>query len=236
MAAKKKARRAGSEAVRARSIPASKAAPAARGAVAAKSGKKKAAARPPAARKSATQAAAALRVPTPARKSAVAKPARSPGKEGSVSEGDKAPAFTLSDQGGEQVSSGDLAGQPYVLYFYPKDDTPGCTTEACAFRDALPAFEKLGVRVIGVSPDSPASHERFCTKYGLPFTLLCDTDKQLSTAYGAWALKKNYGREYMGVVRSTFLVDSKGVIRNEWRGVKVNGHVEKVQAAAAALG
>jgi len=173
-------------------------------------------------------------VAAPARKSAAAQPARSPGIV--LGEGDEAPGFALPDQGGAQVSSGALAGQPYVLYFYPKNDTPGCTTEACAFRDALPAFEELGVRVIGVSPDSSASHERFRAKYELPFTLLSDADKQLSTAYGAWALKKNYGREYMGVVRSTFLVDAKGVIRNAWRGVKVNGHVEKVQAAAAALG
>ena len=150
--------------------------------------------------------------------------------------GDPAPSFQLLDQSGEQVSSADLAGQPYVLYFYPKDDTPGCTTEACGFRDALPAFERLGVRVLGVSPDSPASHQRFRGKYSLPFTLLADTEKQLATAYGAWALKKNYGREYMGVVRSTFLVGSDGVIRKTWRSVKVNGHVDQVQAAAAELG
>lgn len=155
---------------------------------------------------------------------------------GAVGEGDSAPSFALPDDMGAEVSSAGLAGSPYVLYFYPKDDTPGCTTEACGFRDALPAFEKLGVRVLGVSPDSPASHQRFRAKYELPFTLLSDAEKSLSSAYGAWALKKNYGREYMGVVRSTFLVDASGVIRNAWRGVKVNGHVEKVQAAAAALG
>ncbi|HEU4581658.1 MAG TPA: thioredoxin-dependent thiol peroxidase [Polyangiaceae bacterium] len=155
---------------------------------------------------------------------------------GTIGAGDAAPSFTLPDESGAQVSSDELAGSPYVLYFYPKDDTPGCTTEACGFRDALPQFEKLGVRVLGVSPDSSASHQRFRAKYELPFTLLSDADKSLSTAYGAWALKKNYGREYMGVVRSTFLVDARGVIRNVWRGVKVNGHVEKVQAAAAALG
>jgi peroxiredoxin Q/BCP len=152
-----------------------------------------------------------------------------------VDAGDAAPSFTLPDETGAKVSSAELAGSPYVLYFYPKDDTPGCTTEACGFRDALPEFEKLGVRVLGVSPDSSVSHQRFRAKYELPFTLLSDADKALSTAYGAWALKKNYGREYMGVVRSTFLVDAAGVIRNAWRGVKVNGHVEKVQAAAAAL-
>lgn len=155
---------------------------------------------------------------------------------GAVGEGDTAPGFALPDDTGAEVSSADLAGTPYVLYFYPKDDTPGCTTEACGFRDALPDFEKLGVRVLGVSPDSSASHQRFRAKYELPFTLLSDADKSLSSAYGAWALKKNYGREYMGVVRSTFLVDAGGVIRNAWRGVKVNGHIDKVQAAAAALG
>jgi peroxiredoxin Q/BCP len=154
---------------------------------------------------------------------------------GGIGAGDTAPSFTLPDEKGAEVSSSELAGAPYVLYFYPKDDTPGCTSEACGFRDALSDFEKLGVRVLGVSPDSPASHQRFRAKYELPFTLLSDADKSLSTAYGAWALKKNYGREYMGVVRSTFLVDAGGVIRNVWRGVKVNGHVEKVQAAAAAL-
>jgi peroxiredoxin Q/BCP len=155
---------------------------------------------------------------------------------GAVGAGDTAPSFALPDETGAEVSSAELEGNPYVLYFYPKDDTPGCTTEACGFRDALPDFEKLGVRVLGVSPDSSASHQRFRAKYELPFTLLSDADKSLSTAYGAWALKKNYGREYMGVVRSTFLIDARGVIRNTWRGVKVNGHVEKVQAAAAALG
>jgi thioredoxin-dependent peroxiredoxin len=230
MAAKKKAQRAGSGAARARSTAVPKRAAPARG-DAAKSSKKKAATRAEPALESAPAQGA-----TRARKSAAAEPARSSGTAGAVAEGDTAPSFALPDQGGARVSSGELAGQPYVLYFYPKDDTPGCTTQACGFRDALPDFEKLGVRVIGVSPDSSASHERFRTKYELPFTLLSDADKQLSTAYGAWALKKNYGREYMGVVRSTFLVDSEGVIRHAWRGVKVNGHVEKVQAAAASLG
>jgi len=235
MAAKKTARRAGSGAARARATSASKGTRAAHGAGVVKGGKKKATKRAEPARKSVARAATPTRAAA-VRRSAPAEPARSPAIEGAAGEGDTAPSFVLLDQGGEQLSSGELAGQPYVLYFYPKDDTPGCTTEACGFREALPAFEQLGVRVIGVSPDSSASHERFRTKYALPFTLLSDADKQLSTAYGAWALKKNYGREYMGVVRSTFLVDSEGVIRNVWRGVKVNGHVEKVQAAAAALG
>jgi peroxiredoxin Q/BCP len=149
--------------------------------------------------------------------------------------GDRAPSFELPDQQGGTVASGSLAGQPYVLYFYPKDDTPGCTTQACGFRDAFPQFEDLGVRVLGVSPDSSASHQRFVGKYGLPFTLLSDASRELASAYGVWALKKNYGREFMGIVRSTFLVDASGVVRKVWRGVRVNGHVPEVQAAAAEI-
>ena len=152
-----------------------------------------------------------------------------------VKEGDPAPSFELLAQAGASLSSADLAGKAYVLYFYPKDDTPGCTTQACGFRDALPDFKKLGVRVIGVSPDSSSSHERFVAKYSLPFTLLSDPDKSLSAAYGVWAKKQNYGREYMGVVRSTFLIDADGVVQKVWRSVKVKGHVDQVQAAAAAL-
>jgi peroxiredoxin Q/BCP len=149
--------------------------------------------------------------------------------------GDRAPAINLVDQAGGSVSSDDLAGTPYVIYFYPKDDTPGCTTEACGFRDAFPDFERIGVRVIGVSPDSVTTHQRFVAKYGLPFTLLSDGGQELASAYGVWGLKKNYGREYMGIVRSTFLVDRAGVIRKVWRAVRVNGHVAEVQAAAAGL-
>jgi peroxiredoxin Q/BCP len=164
-----------------------------------------------------------------------AKPLEAAVPSAGVTDGDSAPSFELLDQAGDSLSSADLEGKPYVLYFYPKDDTPGCTTEACAFRDALPDFKKLGVRVIGVSPDSSSSHERFVAKYSLPFTLLSDPDKTLSAAYGVWAKKTNYGREYMGVVRSTFLVDADGVVQKVWRSVKVKGHVEQVQTAAAAL-
>jgi thioredoxin-dependent peroxiredoxin len=149
--------------------------------------------------------------------------------------GDRAPSFALPDQQGETVSSDSLAGQPYVLYFYPKDDTPGCTTEACGFRDAFPDFAATGVHVLGVSPDGIASHQKFVGKYGLPFKLLSDASRELASAYGVWALKKNYGREFMGIVRSTFLVDGAGVVRKVWRGVRVNGHVGDVQAAAAEL-
>jgi peroxiredoxin Q/BCP len=148
---------------------------------------------------------------------------------------DLAPSFDLPDQHGQSVSSADLAGNPYVLYFYPKDDTPGCTTEACGFRDALSEFEAAGVTVLGVSPDSPASHKKFADKFGLTFQLLSDPDKQLAKAYGIWVLKKNYGREFMGIERSTFLVGADGRIKQTWRRVRVNGHVAAVQEAAASL-
>lgn len=155
--------------------------------------------------------------------------------EAPIAEGDLAPAFELADHSGTSINSAELAGKAYVLYFYPKDDTPGCTAQACSFRDAAREFDKVGVRVIGVSPDSGASHQKFRAKHELPFTLLSDTDKALSSAYGAWAKKKNYGREYMGVVRSTFLIGADGVVRRAWRGVRVNGHVAQVQAAAESL-
>jgi peroxiredoxin Q/BCP len=177
------------------------------------------------------------------RKAAPAKAApkkAAPGKHSvpraGVGEGDLAPSFELPDQQGASLSSDDLAGRPYVIYFYPKDDTPGCTVEACGFRDAASELEGAGVRVIGVSPDGQTSHQKFTTKYNLPFTLLSDGEQQLAKAYGAWALKKNYGREYMGIVRSTFLVGADGVIKKAWRGVRVNGHVAAVQAAAGELG
>lgn len=168
--------------------------------------------------------AAATKVPKPAATAAVG-----------LGEGAQAPSFELPDHLGGTVSSAELSGQPYVLYFYPKDDTPGCTTQACGFRDSFPDFERAGVRVLGVSPDSVASHQRFVGKYGLPFTLLSDKDQSLASAYGVWALKKNYGREYMGIVRSTFLVDREGVVRKVWRSVRVNGHVSEVRAAAERL-
>ncbi len=150
-------------------------------------------------------------------------------------EGEPAPSFELVDQDGQTVSSADLAGTPYVLYFYPKDDTPGCTSEACGFRDSLPELEAAGVRVIGVSPDSTASHKRFASKYGLGFRLLSDPEKSLAKAYGTWVLKKNYGREFMGIERSSFLVGADGRIKQSWRRVRVNGHVDAVKAAATRL-
>jgi peroxiredoxin Q/BCP len=149
--------------------------------------------------------------------------------------GDRSPSFELPDQDAKIVSSKELAGRPYVLYFYPKDDTPGCTAEACGFRDDAGAFNDVGARVLGVSPDTTASHERFAKKYGLNFTLLSDTDKELAQKYGTWVLKKNYGKEYMGIERSTFVVDGRGVIRAAWRRVRVDGHVDKVRQAVEGL-
>ncbi|MFO7180222.1 MAG: thioredoxin-dependent thiol peroxidase [Pseudomonadota bacterium] len=142
--------------------------------------------------------------------------------------GSSAPSFVLKDDAGNVVSSESLRGAPYVLYFYPKDDTPGCTLEACGFRDALPRFAAKGVRVIGVSPDGLESHARFKKKYGLTFPLLSDPEKTLAKAYGVWVKKKNYGREYMGIERSTFLVDRSGKVRQVWRAVRVPGHVDAV--------
>lgn len=175
----------------------------------------------------------------PARRAAAprAKAAKSEGSRASagLGAGDRAPKFKLSDQAGKPFASSSLAGAPYVLYFYPKDDTTGCTKEACGFRDSLRAFGAKRARIVGVSPDSEASHARFVAKYGLPFTLLADPDKVLAKAYGVWVKKLNYGREYMGISRSTFVIDARGVIRKAWRGVKVNGHVEAVLEAVRAL-
>lgn len=145
-----------------------------------------------------------------------------------VGEGDKAPAFTLPDESGKAVSSASLSGKPYVLYFYPKDDTPGCTTEACDFRDNLKAFNDAKVRVLGVSPDNSSRHTKFKEKYGLTFTLLADEEKALIGAYGVWVEKQNYGRSYMGVERSTFLIDKSGTVKKVWRKVRVPGHVKDV--------
>jgi peroxiredoxin Q/BCP len=154
-----------------------------------------------------------------------------PKKAAGVAEGDKAPAFSLPDESGATVSSASLAGKPYVIYFYPKDDTPGCTKEACDFRDNLRAFNSAKVRVLGVSPDDPKRHAKFKDKYELTFTLLSDTEKKLIEAYGIWIKKLNYGREYMGVQRSTFLVDKSGKVVKAWNGVRVPGHVEAVLAS-----
>jgi len=145
-----------------------------------------------------------------------------------VDVGSRAPSFVLKDSHGVLVSSESLRGSPYVMYFYPKDDTPGCTLQACAFRDSLPRFDAKGVKIIGVSPDTEESHARFQKKHNLNFTLLSDPEKTLTKAYGVWGKKKNYGKEYMGVIRSTFYVDRRGVVQKVWRAVKVPGHVDQL--------
>ena len=153
----------------------------------------------------------------------------------SVEVGDKAPDFTLPSDGGGKVSLKALKGKAVVLYFYPKDDTSGCTAESCAFRDALPNFSKVKAAIVGISRDSVASHDKFKAKYGLTFPLASDEDGKVCEAYGTWVEKSMYGRKYMGIERSTFLIDAKGVVRNVWRKVKVPGHAEEVLEAAAAL-
>jgi peroxiredoxin Q/BCP len=149
--------------------------------------------------------------------------------------GDKAPDFTLPVDGGGKVSLKDLKGKKLVLYFYPKDDTPGCTTEACAFRDALPDFSRVKAAILGVSKDSVASHDKFKKKFKLPFPLASDADGAVCEAYGTWVEKSMYGKTYMGIERATFLIDETGVIRAIWRKVKADGHAEEVLKAAEAL-
>ena len=140
-----------------------------------------------------------------------------------------APTFTLPNQNGDMISLEQYRGQKVVLYFYPKDSTPGCTTEACDFRDAMPKLS--GAVVIGISADSQKKHQNVINKHELPFDLLVDADHEVSELYGVWQLKKNYGKEYYGIVRSTFLINEDGYIEQEWRSVKVNGHVDEVVAA-----
>ncbi len=147
--------------------------------------------------------------------------------------GANAPSFTLSDQDDKQVSLSDFAGRRVIVYFYPKDDTPGCTAEACQFNDNLAAFERAQVPVLGISPDKAASHQKFRAKYGLDFTLLSDPDHEVMEHYGAWGEKKMYGRTTTGVIRSTFLVDEKGKIAKAWYNVKADGHAAKVLAEVA---
>ncbi|MFN6955341.1 MAG: thioredoxin-dependent thiol peroxidase [Acetobacteraceae bacterium] len=153
----------------------------------------------------------------------------------SAEEGKKAPDFTLQATGGRTVSLKAMKGKPFVLYFYPKADTPGCTKEACGFQEALPAFAGLGIEVIGVSPDKLPAIEKFAAKYELTFPLASDPDNAAATAYGVWVEKSMYGKKYMGIERSTFLIGKDGKIVKAWRGVKVPGHVEAVAEAAKAL-
>jgi peroxiredoxin Q/BCP len=145
--------------------------------------------------------------------------------------GDQVPNFALENQDGATVSSADLAGQRYVLYFYPADDTPGCTKEACQFNDALDAFAGLDVRVLGVSPDGAVKHQKFREKYGLTFDLLCDPDKSVMTAFGAFGEKQLYGKTVVGVIRSTFIIGADGRIERAFYGVRADGHAAKVLAA-----
>ena len=150
-----------------------------------------------------------------------------------VKEGSAAPAFKTTDANGETVSLKDFRGQKVVLYFYPKDDTPGCTKEACSFRDSYSKFKKQGIAVLGVSPDSEASHKKFTAKYKRPFTLLADKDKSISEAYGVYGEKKFMGRTYMGVHRVTFLIDEKGKIKKVFEKVKPDEHASEVLEAFA---
>ncbi|MFE8698698.1 thioredoxin-dependent thiol peroxidase [Cytobacillus sp. FJAT-53684] len=141
--------------------------------------------------------------------------------------GELAPEFSVKGSNGEMVSLSDYHGKNVVLYFYPKDMTPGCTTQACDFRDKYESFAGLNAVILGVSPDALTRHEKFIDKYDLPFILLADEDHQLAEAYDVWKLKKNFGKEYMGIVRSTFIIDKEGRLVKEWRKVSVKGHVEE---------
>lgn len=153
----------------------------------------------------------------------------------SVEVGSPAPDFTLPADGGASVTLSAFRGRPVILYFYPKDDTSGCTKEACGFRDLFPDFSSADAVVIGVSKDGVKSHDKFKEKYQLPFTLVADEDTTLAQAYGVWVEKSMYGRKYMGMDRATFLIDQEGVVRQAWRKVKVTGHVEAVLKALKAL-
>jgi thioredoxin-dependent peroxiredoxin len=185
------------------------------------------------------KAAKATKAVVPVKATSAVKPARAPtsvNDDGTpLDAGSTAPSFELTDESGASVSSSSLAGKPYLLYFYPKDDTPGCTKEACDIRDNFGRFGKQGLRVLGVSPDSQQSHAKFGKKYGLPFTLLSDPDKTLASAYGVWGEKNNYGKKYMGIIRSSFLIGADGLVKKVYRGVKVNGHVDAVLTDAQAV-
>jgi peroxiredoxin Q/BCP len=152
-----------------------------------------------------------------------------------IEAGQPAPDFTLLDQRGEPVTLSKLRGTPVVLYFYPKDDTPGCTKEACAFRDAHVDYEGAGAKVIGVSPDDIKAHQKFAEKYALPFTLAADPEKTVCERYGVWKEKNMYGKKSMGVERTTFLIDREGTIRKVFPKVKVDGHSEAVLEAVRGL-
>lgn len=149
--------------------------------------------------------------------------------------GDKAPAFKLKNQDGELISLSDLKGKPVVLYFYPKDDTPGCTKEACNFRDEFPKFGKLKAEIIGISTDSVDSHKKFADKYKLPFNLLADEKKEIVEKFGVWKEKNMYGKKYMGIERTTFIIDGEGKISKIFPKVKVDDHNNEVMEALKEL-
>jgi peroxiredoxin Q/BCP len=145
-----------------------------------------------------------------------------------IAEGAPAPDFELTSDSGDRIRLSQLRGHPVVLYFYPRDDTPGCTTEACEFRDAYDAFRERGVDVLGVSPDTEASHLKFKTKYELPFTLLADPDHEVAEQYGVWVAKSQYGKKRMGIERSTFVIDADGNVAKAMRGIRPAGHAAQV--------
>ena len=153
----------------------------------------------------------------------------------SITPGTTAPDFTLPTDGGGTVTLSALRGRPVIVYFYPKDDTSGCTKEACGFRDLFPDFGAVDAAIIGISRDGVAAHDRFKAKHALPFTLGADVDGAVCEAWGTWIEKSMYGRKYMGIDRATFLVDADGVVRSVWRKVKLTGHVDAVLEAVRAL-
>jgi peroxiredoxin Q/BCP len=153
----------------------------------------------------------------------------------SLTIGDKAPDFTLPTDGNGTVALKTERGKPVIVSFYPKDDTSGCTKEACGFRDAMPDFSKIDATIIGISKDSVRAHDKFKQKYRLPFILASDESGEVCEKYGVWVQKSMYGRKYMGIERTTVLIDGKGVIRGLWPKVKIDGHVDEVLAAAKAL-
>lgn len=153
----------------------------------------------------------------------------------SIEIGKKAPSFTLLDASSHSVSLSDLRGHWVVIYFYPKDDTPGCTMEACEFTDSMADFTILNANIIGISPDSPASHAKFAAKHGLSVTLLSDPERKVLNAYGAWGKKVSYGKETTGVIRSTVILDPEGTIVRHWPKVSAKGHAEEVKKALALL-
>jgi len=153
-----------------------------------------------------------------------------------IQKGDPAPDFELPADDGGRVRLGELKGKRVILYFYPKDNTSGCTTQACELRDALPRIDEKGAVVLGVSPDPVSSHQKFRDKYSLNFPLLSDQDHQVSEAYGVWKEKSMYGRKYWGIERSTFIIDENGVVVDIWRKVKPKGHADRVQDVLSAGG